>query len=195
MKLVSFSILLLCLSMPSALGSQSDHQDDGWKTYRNEHYNFSLRYPVDKWYQYEGVDKNGVELTPRDGSNFKLSPEIRVGGASGQPSEADETRSRNLGEDFQVGLDALKEYGNARNLVVLSKVPRKVQGLSALVSTIRYEDSSNRQIWLRKEILIHSESDSTTYRLSLLYSPDNAAALLPVFDRIAKTFHILSPPA
>jgi hypothetical protein len=194
-KSVSFLILLFGLCLLDPMGSQSTRQDVGWKTYRNAHYNFSLKYPADKWIQYEGVDRNGVGLTPRDKSNFKLRPEIGAGGAVGQPSETDDLRSRNLEEDFQIRLDALKEYWYARNLVVLSKEPTAVQGLAAIVSIIRYEDSSNGQIWFDKDILIHTEGDSPTYHLSLHCSPDDAAVLVPLFDRISKTFRILGPPA
>lgn len=195
MKLVSFSILLLALSMPGALRSPSSIRNATWKTYRNAHYNFALRYPADKWSEYEGFDRNGVDLTPRDKSKFQLPPEIGAGGAVGQPSDADEARSRNLEEDFQFRLDVLKEYGHTRNLVVLSKVPTRVQGLSAIVSTIRYEDSSNGQVWLEKDILVHAEDDSPTYHLGLRCSPDDAPVLLPLFDKISNTFRILGPPA
>jgi hypothetical protein len=195
MKLVSFSILLFGLLMQSALRSQSTVQNTSWKTYRNAHYNFSLKYPADKWSQYEGFDRNGVDLMPRDKSKFQLPPEIGAGGAVGQPSDADGTRNRNLEEDFQFGLDALKEYGHARNLLVLSRMPTRVQGLSAIVSTMRYEDSSNGQVWLRKEILVHRESDSPTYHLGLRCSPDDAPVLVPIFDRISETFRVLGPPA
>jgi hypothetical protein len=89
----------------------------------------------------------------------------------------------------------LKDHYHTRNLVVLSKEPTRVQGLSAIVSTIRYEDSSNGQIWFDKNILIHDEGNAPTYHLSLHCSPEDAAVLVPIFDRISKTFHILGPPA
>ena len=187
-------ILVCALGVPSVLRSQSTSSAH-WKVYRNANYNFSLRYPATDWSKYEGFDRNGVRLASRDTSKFHLRPEIGAGGAVGQPSDADESRSRSLNEDFQAGLEALKEYGHARNLVVLNKVRTTIQGLPAIVSTIRYQDSSNGSIWLYKEILAHAEHDSPTYHLELLCSPDDAGILIPLFDEIAKTFRILGPPA
>lgn len=195
MKFRSISLLLLALSSPGILSSQSPIEN-GWKTYRNANYNFSLRYPADKWSRYEGFDRNGVELGPRDQSKFHLPPAIRAGGAVGQPSDTnEEARNRTLEEDFQSRLKALNEYGHGRNLVVLNKAATKVQRRSAIVSTIRYEDSSTGQVWFDKDILIHSDGDSPTYHLGLHCSPDDASVLVPLFDGISKTFHILGPPA
>ena len=195
MRLAFFSILMCALCVPGALRSQSTVPGSHWKTYRNANYNFSLSYPATTWSKYEGVDRNGARLTPRDRSKFHLQPEIGAGGAVGQPSDPDESRSRNLEEDFQSGLEALKEYGHARNLAVLSNVRTTIQGLPAIASTIRYEDSANGSIWLYKEILIHAESGSPTYHLGLRCSPDDTGILVPLFDRIVKTFRILGPPA
>jgi hypothetical protein len=194
MKLRSISLLFLALSSAGILSSQS-LVEKGWKTYRNTNYNFSLRYPADKWSRYEGFDRNGVELGPRDQSKFHLTPAIRAGGAVGQPSDTDEARNQTLEEDFQSRLDGLNKYGHGRNLVVLSEAATKVQLRSAIVSTIRYEDSSTGQVWFDKEILIHSSGDSPRYLLGLHCSPDDAPVLVPLFDGISKTFHILGPPA
>ena len=189
-------MVLLVFSVSAAVPSQSPYvKNRRWRTYRNANYNFSLRYPAHGWSKYEGFDQNGVSLRPLDKSRFHLPPEIGVGGAVGQPSDADETRSRNLEEDFQFGLDALKEYGHARNLVVLSKASTTIQGRRAIVSTTRYEHSSTGYIWFHKEILIHTEDDSPTYHLELYCSPDDAPVLVPLFDNISKTFRILGPPA
>jgi hypothetical protein len=186
----NLSAFLLAL----ALGAQSPPvKNPGWKTYKNANYNFSLTYPT-RWSSYEGVDRNGVLLTPHDIRQFHLRPEIGVGGSVGQPSDADEARSRTIEEDFQFGLASLKEYGHARNLVVVSKVTTKMQGLLAVESTIRYEDGSNGTNWFDKQILIHSD-DSTTYHLGLHCSPDDASVLLPLFDRICRSFRILGPRA
>ncbi len=196
MKLVYSLALLLSLGVSASLPGRSPSVEiSGWKTYRNTNYNFSLSYPSGGWSKDEGVDRNGVRLALRDKRQFHLRPEIEAGGAVGQPSDADETRSRNIEEDFQVGLDGLENYSNARNLSVLSKVSTKVQGLPAIVSTIRFEDSSNGHVWFNKEILIHGVGDSPTYHLTLHCSPDDASVLVPLFDKICKTFRILGSPA
>jgi hypothetical protein len=196
MKLGYSLALLLSLGVSGSLRGQSPSiENSGWRTYRNTNYNFLLRYPSGAWSKNEGVDRNGVRLAARDKRQFHLRPEIEAGGAVGQPSDSDETRNRNIEEDFQVGLDGLKRYSDARNLSVLSKLTTRIHGLPAIVSTIRYEDSSNGQIWFNKEILIHGGGDSPTYQLTLRCSSDDVSVLVPLFDRICKTFRILGPPA
>jgi hypothetical protein len=196
MRVSHLSVLLLALLISIPLvGQSSSDESSGWKAYENAHYNFAFRYPADGWSRYEGFDRNGALLTPRDKDKFRLRPEIGAGGTVGQPSDNDETRSRNLDEDFQFGLEAIKEGGHGRNLIVLSKVTMKVQGLPAIENTFRYEESPTGHIWFNKEILIHSDGDSPTYHLSLRCSPDDAPVLVPLFDKISKTFRILGPPA
>lgn len=196
MKLASSFPLFLVVSASLPVLAQTHGARNGeWTSYRNANYNFSIQYPADSWTKDEGFDKNGVELGPRNTDQFHLSPEIGISGAVGQPSEADDTRPQSLDEDFQVGLNALGKYDHARNVVVLSKRDANIQGLRAIVSTTRYEDSANGQTWFDKQVLIHSDDDSPTYRLSLHCSPDDAAVLVPLFDRILNTFRILGPPA
>lgn len=161
----------------------------------NSHYNFLLRYPADQWSHYEPIDGNGVVLALRDQSRFHLPPQIRVGGGVGQPSDADESRNETLEEDFQAGLNSLNEYGHAKNVTVLSKTAAKVEGRSAIASTIRYEDSATHTVWFHKEVLIHSNGDSPRYFLELRCAPEDVPALVPLFDRVFKTFRILGPPA
>jgi len=195
MKLGCLLAFLLALNVLGSVSTQaSDAENTAWKSYRNAHYNFSVRYP-DGWSKDEGFDKNGVRLAPNAESRFHLPPELSAGGAVGQPSEVDETRSRNIEEDFQSGLNALKDSAHVLNLVVLSKKATSIQGLRAIVSTTRYEDSSSGHVWFDKKILIHSDGDSPTYHLALHCSPDDAAVLVPLFDKIGKTFRILGPPA
>jgi len=195
MKLGHFCVWVVTLPLAITLVAQSPTiETSGWKPYKNANYNFVVKYPV-QWSTYEGITKNGARMTPRNTKQFRLRPEIGVGGSVGQPSETDEKRSQNIEEDFQVGLSALKEYGNARNLTVLSKTSTTVQGLPAIESTIRYEDSSTGHIWFYKQILVHADSDSTSYHLSLRCSPDDVSVLIPVFDALRKTFRIRGPPA
>lgn len=195
MKIGHFCVLAVALSLAITLVAQSPlAETSAWKTYKNSNYNFAVNHPA-QWSTYEGFTKNGVTMTPRNAKQFRLRPEIGIGGSVGQPSEADEKRSRNIEEDFQFGLSALKEYGNARNLTVLSKTTTKVQELPAIESTLRYEDSSTGHIWFYKQILIHTDHDSTTYHLSLRCSPDDLSVLVPVFDALCKTFRILGPRA
>ena len=134
-------------------------------------------------------------MSPHSAGRFRLRPEIGVGGSVGQPSEVDEKRIRNLEEDFQSELSTLNQYGNARNLSVMSKVNRKVQGLAAIESTFSFEDSRTGRIWFYKEILVHAVDDSTAYHLSLRCSTDDAATLVPLFDAVCRTFRILGPRA
>ena len=196
MKLVYSLALLLSLGVSASLPGRSPSVESSrWKTYRNTNYNFSLSYPSGGWSKDEGVNRNGVRLALRDKRQFIFGRRSKQVVRLGNLSDADETRNRNIEEDFQVGLDGLKNYSNARNLSVLSKVGTKVQGLPAIVSTIRFEDSSNGHVWFNKEILIHGEGDSPTYHLTLHCSPDDASVLVPLFDRICKTFRILGPPA
>src|SRR5579871_2374441 len=189
MKRVCFCVFVLAVSTPIIVSPQSTGQNEAqWKTYRNPNYNFSFRYPVKEWTTYEGFDRNGVDLTPRGKNKFHLPPEIGAGGAVGQPSDADERRKQTLDEDFQFRLDVLKEYGHARDLIILSKQVTEIQGLPAIVSTVRYENSLNGQIWFSKDILIHSKDDSANYDIGLYCSFDDAPVLTILFDRIAQTF-------
>ena len=165
------------------------------KVYRNDNYNFSFQYPAGDWLVREGSNMSGASLTPREKSKFRQSPEIGVGGAVGQPSDADPNRVQILEEDMQSRLAAMKEYGHARNLVVLSKKSMRIQGLPALMSTDKYQDSATGLLWFDKQILVHTSEDSTSYHLDLHCSPGDAAILLPIFDRIVLSFRILGPRA
>ncbi|MGB8475627.1 MAG: hypothetical protein WCE61_16210 [Candidatus Acidiferrum sp.] len=113
----------------------------------------------------------------------------------GQPSRSDEKRLQSLDEDYQSRLEALKNYGHADDLTILSKEPTKVQGLPAIISTMKYGDSSTGRYWFDKDLLIHTEDDQTTYDIGLHCSPDDRSALEPLFDEIVKTFRVLGPRA
>jgi hypothetical protein len=195
MKPRYFCVSVVALLLVIAVVAQSPTvETSAWNTYKNANYNFAVKYPA-QWSIYEGFTKNGITMTPRNTGQFHLRPEIGVGGNVGQPSVADEKRSRNIEEDFQFGLNALKEYGNARNLTVLSKTTTRVQDLPAIESTVRYEDSTTGRTWFYKEILIHADNDSTTYHLSLRCSTDDEPTLVPLINALYKTFRILGPRA
>jgi len=167
----------------------------GWKTYQNVNYNFSFEYPARTWSLTVGLDGNGVDLTPIDKSLFHLPPEIGAGGSVGQPSDADENRSRNLDEDFQSYLHALDGgYSRAQNITVVSRKSLLLQGFPAIVSTISFERPTGR-LWFNKVILIHTKDDSTTYHLGLTCSPDDVSSLTPIFDQIVNSYLILGPRA
>jgi hypothetical protein len=163
-----------------------------WTTYRNANYSFSLSYPARGWRLYEGEDGNGMNLTPLEKSRFRLTPEMGAGGAVGQPSDADEHRCRTLEEDFEFGLDAIRHYDRAQNLILLSKKRARVQGLPAIVRSIRYEDALG-EVWFDKDVLIHTRNDWVTYHLGLRCSPADLPALMPIFNKLVRTFRILGP--
>jgi len=166
----------------------------GWLTYLNRNYNFTLQYPME-WETREGLNMSGVNLRPRDAGKFRLPPEMGAGGAVGQPNGKDENRPRTLEEHFQSRLDALKEYGHATDVIVLSKKSVEYQCLPAIVSTLRYRDARNGDTWFDKEILIHTPDDGLSYSLSLHSALQDRRTLVPLFDKMARSFRILGPRA
>ncbi len=165
-----------------------------WKTYFNERFNFSVDYPPG-WSLQEGGNRAGMDLKPMDKAKFHLIPEMGAGGAIGQPSKVDERCCQTLEEQFEENLAALREYGHGRNIIVVSKKNVEVQGLPAIDSSIRYEDSSTGGAWFDRTILIHARDNGLSYNVELRCSPPDVEALMPLFDRMRKSFRILGPPA
>jgi hypothetical protein len=166
------------------------------KTYRNNNYNFCFDYPASAWKFQESLSGNGITLTPIREEKFRLVPSIGASCSVGQPSEKDESQLQTLDQDFQSRLEAMKTGPDAAaDILVLSKQVATIQGLPAIISTDRFTKGSPGQTWFEKDILIHTQGDNFTYHLGLMCHPDDAAALLPVFDRVVKSFRILGPPA
>jgi hypothetical protein len=88
-----------------------------------------------------------------------------------------------------------KEAAHSDNIEVLNKKITKVQGLPAIVATFRYEDPLSHRKWFDKDILIHGENGSPTYRIGLHCSQDDASVLSQLFDEMAESFRVLGPPA
>ena len=186
-----YPLLIEVYKVDAAATLKDTAQPSAWKTYKNTNYNFVVKYPPD-WSTYEGLTKNGITIAPRNVKQFHFRPEMGASGSVGQPSEADGTRSENLEEDFQSRLRVIKEYVKGRNVVVLAKITTKIEGLPAIESTVRYQDSTGL-IWFDKDVLVHSDDDSTTYHLGLHCSPDDVSVLVPLFEAICKSFRILGP--
>ncbi|HEV2349796.1 MAG TPA: hypothetical protein VG028_08135 [Terriglobia bacterium] len=191
------TLALDCQAAEPALDSRrsgSGGQVRWWTTYRNGNYSFSLRFPAQDWTLYVGEDGNGMRLTPKDATLFRLPPEIGAGGAVGQPNGKGKC-CETLEEDFQSILEAMRQGPDpAQNLVVLSKKRTGPLGLPAIVSSVRYRNASGG-VWLDNEILIHTRDDGTAYHLGLRCSPDDLPVLMPLFNKIVATFRIPGPRA
>lgn len=166
----------------------------GWSTYRNLHYNFSFSYPADQWSLREGLDGNGVDLTPKDKSTFHGSPEIGAGGSAGQPSARDESRLQTLDESFQEYLDSMRAY-HGQNVVVVERHATKLSGLPAMISTVRFRNSPHGGAGLARDIFAHTQDDSFQYHFGVSCSLEDCQRILPLFGKILKTFRVLGPPA
>ena len=138
---------------------------------------------------------SGLNLKPVDETKYRFDPEMGAGGAIGQPRRVDGKCCQALEEDFAGGVGALKEYGHGRNVTILSKKNVEVQALPAIDSSIRYEDSLTGITWFQRRVLIHTRDQGLSYSVGMRCSPADVPALMPLFDRMLKSFRILGPPS
>jgi hypothetical protein len=171
-------------SGPSASGPQSVHQ---WSSYHNRRYDFCIRFPT-HWQHDESLNGDGTRLAPGDQKAFRLPPLISAYGGINQPSERDETRLQDLEEIHNVLLRALAEHWNAVDVLVWQKRYITVQGVTALDSTFQYKDSSSGKIWVERSVDLIYAGD--VYSLDLKCSPEDAASLRPIFERILQSLRL-----
>jgi hypothetical protein len=163
-------------------------RDGKWSRYRNERFEFCLDVPAD-WGSSESLNGNGLSLAPKSLESYELRPEIRVGAHVSQPSKEDEQRPQTLDENFEAGLEALREYGGAREITVVSKQKLVLYGLPALKSTLRYKDSKSGAEWFDKDVDI-LDRDYTVYFIELKCHPKDADTLDQVFEKMLNSLKL-----
>ena len=186
-----FALAVLFTAFYSSSPAQTDF---GWKTYKNNNYQFTFEYPAKGWTLYEGEDRNGVAIYASDSGEFHQRPQLGAGGHIGQSSHVDEKRPQTLEEDFQSQLKTMSDYGHAKELQVLSRKSRELQGLKGIESTVQYKDPPTGDIWIYRSVLLHTSNNRLTYDLMLTCSPKDMHTLMPLFEKMIRTFRILGPP-
>jgi len=96
---------------------------------------------------------------------------------------------QSLEEDFQVGLQSLKEYEGAVEIKVIEKHQASLSGVPALTTTVTYKDSKSGQEWLSRDVTAIDEGQ-IVYFIELKCDPRDKKLLLPIFEQIARSFKI-----
>lgn len=154
-----------------------------WEFYRNERWNFCLRYPF-TWSKVEPFDGSGVMLyPPQKNVPWALKSSISVGALPNQLTDITSGSPRTLEENFKEGIQGL-----GKNVAVLEKRSINIEGSRGLLTKIRYEGTTAGITWEDIEITFITKED-VLYSLELKCRPNEVIDLEPIFEEIAyRTF-------
>lgn len=160
-----------------------------YKTYRNDHYNFSAEYPAE-WHLTEALDGNAVAISPSPSGRSRIS-------IDGRKVMTKDAHVLSLDEDFDDSLQSMQRKHAAPghhpdHVVLVNKRRTTLVGLPAIVSRIEFEQDGKH--WIELGLMIHSKDGDIAYDISADCHPNELPDFQPIYDKLVQTFHILGPP-